>query len=148
MIKNLYLTKAEYQSCCFWLTFNLMKRQNEDLKKYIHKWRTSTIQLEQKFLFPGPKKYHQGLTLGRVPVLSDILLLLGRKQKVLPIAQGLFMTDKAVGMSHAGRTFLPPQVLPKTALQMPSYGLPFASPVKRRMPGQKEPNQKLALKNL
>lgn len=30
MIKNLYLTKAEYQSCCFWLTFNLTKKQNED----------------------------------------------------------------------------------------------------------------------
>lgn len=37
MIKNLYLTKAEYQSCCFWLTFNLMKRRNENFKKYINK---------------------------------------------------------------------------------------------------------------
>lgn len=86
--------------------------------------------------------------LGRVPVLSDILLLLGIKQKLHRIAQDLLMTAKAVGMSHAGRAFLPPQVLPKTALKMPSYMLPFASPVKRRMPGQKEPNQKLSLKNL
>lgn len=79
-------------------------------------------------------------------MLSDILLLLGIKQKLHRIAQDLLMTAKAVGMSHAGRAFLPPQVLPKTALKMPSYMLPFASPVKRRMPG--EPNQNLSLKNL
>lgn len=37
MIKKLYLTKTEYQSCCFWLTFNLTKRWNEDFKIYINK---------------------------------------------------------------------------------------------------------------
>lgn len=102
----------------------------------------------KSFFFQDQKNIAHGLTLGRVPMLSDILLLLGIKREILPIAQGLLMTDKAVGMSHPGRAFLPPQVLPKTALQMPSSMLPVASPVKRRMPGQKEPNQKLTLKNL
>lgn len=81
-------------------------------------------------------------------MLSDILILLGIKWKILTTAQGLLMTDKAVGMSHAETVFLPPQVLPKTGLEMSSYVLPFPSPVKRRTPGQTEPNRKFTLKNL